>query len=71
MEFSLKEKDDAMMGEDFDVEIKVKNNGKVQRKIDVTLTASVVNYTGVLQKLIKSLTTSVYIKPDDGINNCN
>jgi len=66
MTFDLTEKDDALLGEPFDVSMKISNSGDLERKVNVTLTATVVNYTGVPLKTIKSATISVKIPPHQG-----
>lgn len=54
MEFDLMEKEQIMMGQPFDVKLKVKNNATEKRNVKVTLTATIVYYTGVPVTNIKS-----------------
>ena len=56
MVFDLIEKDDAMYGEPFDVKMRVTNNSTKERTMKVTMTATVVFYTGVPVRKIKSET---------------
>lgn len=59
MKFDLVEKEDTMMGEPFDVRMMVTNNSKETRNVKVTLTATIVFYTGVPVCQIKSETFTI------------
>ncbi|KAK2155751.1 hypothetical protein LSH36_232g01006 [Paralvinella palmiformis] len=59
MKFDLIEKEDTMFGESFDVTLKVTNDNTDPRDIKATLTATVVYYTGVAVKVIKSETYNI------------
>jgi hypothetical protein len=48
-----------MFGESFDVTMNVKNNAADDRTVHVTLTATVISYTGVPQNVIKSQTSTI------------
>ena len=54
MKFDLIEKEDTMFGQPFDVTLKVTNANTEPRDVKATLTATVVYYTGVAVKVIKS-----------------
>ncbi len=53
MDFRLIQKEDTQYGQPFDVTMKVLNNSKQARTVNVTLTATVVYYTGVAVRKIK------------------
>lgn len=63
MTFDLIEKDDIMMGQPFDVSIQCNNTASVDRSLKVTLTASIVFYTGVFVKVVKCETQIVHCGP--------
>ena len=60
------EKEDTLYGQPFDVVLKVTNNSKEARTVKVTLTATVIYYTGVPVREIKSETYTVDSPPDAG-----
>ena len=66
MKFDLIEKEDTMFGESFDVTLKVTNDNTDPRDIKATLTATVVYYTGVAVKVIKSETYNIMAPGNSG-----
>jgi len=54
MTFDLIERDDTQLGQSFDVTLKCNNESTEARTVKITLTASIVYYTGVPVKNIKS-----------------
>lgn len=59
MVFDLVEKDQIMIGEPFDVTVTANNKSEEERTVKVTMTATVVFYTGVPVKVIKKETYNV------------
>ena len=59
MAFDLVEKEAIMMGQPFDVALTAHNKSAEERSVKVTLTATIVFYTGVPVKVVKSETYNV------------
>ena len=65
--YSLTQKDNVVIGEPFDVVLKIRNkNTSQQRTVKTTLTSTVVKYTGVPVASIKSYSQIVTLKPNAG-----
>ncbi len=64
MTFDLIERDDIMIGQPFDITLKAHNKSEQERNIKATLTASVMFYTGVTVRTIKSETYAIKATPN-------
>eukprot|EP00918_Siedleckia_nematoides_P033728 GHVU01073272.1.p1 GENE.GHVU01073272.1~~GHVU01073272.1.p1 ORF type:complete len:769 (-),score=118.27 GHVU01073272.1:951-3257(-) len=68
LHFELVEKDETMIGEAFDVTLKVKNSSSSERNVKVILTAAIVYYTGVYVTDVKKEVIKVKCAPNsDGV----
>ncbi len=59
MTFALSEKNDILIGQPFDVALKVNNKCNLDRNVKITLTATSMYYTGVPVKVVKSETYNI------------
>lgn len=67
IDFTLIDKDDVLIGEPFDVVLKIHNkNIDKERTVKATLTATVVQYTGVPIATVKSFSKTVTLQPNAG-----
>ena len=67
MTFDLIKREDTMFGEPFEVTLKVSNTNTESRDVKSTLTATVVYYTGVPVKKIKSSVYNITAPANSGI----
>ncbi|CAH1779163.1 unnamed protein product [Owenia fusiformis] len=56
------EKDDVLVGQPFDVVLKIKNKSAAERTVKATLTARVVHYTGVPAEIVKSESLNIKLE---------
>ena len=67
MKFDLVEKEDTLVGQPFEVTMKVTNDSTEERTVKCALTAQVVYYTGVVAGVIKKDVFSVKCRPKAGM----